>query len=97
MNNRKRLEGYADRILKHAEVPANYNAGWALITECYTRDSLVELLEGDTEEDVELMRSAFPDWQREEPAPSYREALRRIQRLVRAMDSNRKEIESSVF
>jgi len=85
------------RLRAHALEEKNYNRGWDIIVECHTDEELLSLFNGDSDEDFALMTEMFPDYIRQEPATTYKEAKRRVKAVVDMHEERRKEIQSTIW
>jgi hypothetical protein len=87
------------RLREHANKPENYNKGWDVIVETFTDPELLQLIRGDTEEEIQSLRDLFDDQSIVPlaPAENYTEAKRRVQRVVDTREEQRRAVTNEIF
>lgn len=88
------------KLREFAEKPENYNAGWDIIVEATTDEELLDMFNGDSEEDHAAMVELFngdEGIQRMLPAETYTEAKRRVQCIVDMHDEQRRAAMNEIF
>ena len=87
------------KLREHANRPENYGRGWDVIVETFTDPELLQLIRGDTEEEIQSLRDILDDesLQPLAPAENYTEARRRVQRVVDMHEEQRRAVTNEIF
>lgn len=86
------------RLREHADDCDNYNAGWDIIAEAYTDEELLELFNGESDEDyAESVRLFGDELERQAPATTYEEAFKRVESVVNIHEEQRRAAINEIF
>jgi hypothetical protein len=88
------------KLREFAEKSENYNKGWDIIVEATTDEELLDMFNGDTDEEYATMVELFDGdegIQRMLPAETYTEAKRRVEIVVGIYEEQRRAAMNEIF